>query len=110
KQLQTRATRLIKGVTFSGPPGAGKTHLARVIAHESGAVFHLVSGPSILSKWLGGSQDTIMHRLGVVRDAVRWLIGWAWPSHGHRPGTMHREGGRPRSRPAPTACRPRRTL
>jgi len=49
----------VKGVIFTGPPGTGKTHLARIIAAVSRAKFFLVSGPSIVSKWVGDSEETL---------------------------------------------------
>lgn len=59
EQLAAIGARPVKGIIFTGPPGTGKTHLARVIAHESGAAFYVISGPSIVSKWVGDSEQTI---------------------------------------------------
>lgn len=51
--------RPIKGVLLTGPPGTGKTLLARIIATQAGAQFYDVSGPQILSKWYGQSEEII---------------------------------------------------
>ena len=45
-----------KGVLLSGPPGTGKTLLARAVAAESGASFHQIDGPEIISKHYGDSE------------------------------------------------------
>lgn len=58
-QLDQIGARPVKGILFSGPPGTGKTHLARIIAHESNADFYLISGPSIVSKWVGDTEETL---------------------------------------------------
>ena len=37
----------------AGPPGSGKTLIARAIANETGAFFFLLNGPEIMSKMAG---------------------------------------------------------
>ncbi|KAG2473494.1 MAG: AAA family ATPase, CDC48 subfamily [Nitrosopumilales archaeon] len=48
-----------KGALIYGPPGCGKTLLARALATESGANMILVRGPEILSKWVGESEKAL---------------------------------------------------
>ncbi|KON34241.1 MAG: AAA family ATPase [miscellaneous Crenarchaeota group-6 archaeon AD8-1] len=45
-----------KGVLLHGPPGCGKTLLARAVANESEANFHSINGPEIMSKFYGESE------------------------------------------------------
>lgn len=60
----------IKGVLFTGPPGTGKTHLARIIAHEAKAHFTLISGPEIVSKWVGDSEDLLRRLFEAARSSA----------------------------------------
>jgi len=48
-----------KGVLLYGPPGTGKTLLAKAVANESGANFTSISGPEVMSKWYGQSEQNL---------------------------------------------------
>ncbi len=47
------------GVLLYGPPGCGKTLLAKAIANESGANFMSVKGPELLDKYVGESERAV---------------------------------------------------
>jgi len=46
-----------RGVLLYGPPGNGKTLLAKAVAGESGAHIEIISGPEVLSKWVGEAEE-----------------------------------------------------
>jgi transitional endoplasmic reticulum ATPase len=48
-----------KGVLLHGPPGTGKTLLAKAVANETNANFYSISGPEIMSKFHGESEERI---------------------------------------------------
>ncbi len=48
-----------KGVLLHGPPGTGKTLLARAVAGETDAHFITISGPEIMSKFYGQSEENL---------------------------------------------------
>ncbi|MGB9707984.1 MAG: CDC48 family AAA ATPase [Candidatus Pacearchaeota archaeon] len=48
-----------KGILIYGPPGTGKTLLAKAVATESEANFIQVKGPSLLSMWVGKSEEGV---------------------------------------------------
>ena len=48
-----------KGVLMHGPPGTGKTLIAKAVANESNANFYSLSGPEIMSKYYGQSEENL---------------------------------------------------
>ncbi|MDD5192653.1 MAG: CDC48 family AAA ATPase [Candidatus Nanoarchaeia archaeon] len=48
-----------RGILLYGPPGTGKTLLAKAVAKESEANFIQVKGPSLLSMWVGKSEEGV---------------------------------------------------
>ena len=48
-----------KGIMFIGPPGTGKTMMAKALANESGVNFISINGPSLFSKWLGETEKIL---------------------------------------------------
>lgn len=74
EELKVIGAKPVKGVIFTGAPGTGKTHLARIIAQVSGAKFYLVSGPSIVSKWVGDSEETLRRLFEEAAKQERAII------------------------------------
>lgn len=58
-KLEAINAKPIRGVLFTGDPGTGKTHLARIIANQAGATFYLINGPSIVTKWVGDTEAVV---------------------------------------------------
>lgn len=48
-----------KGVLLHGPPGTGKTMLAKAVASETNSNFILINGPEIMSKYYGQSEENL---------------------------------------------------
>lgn len=48
-----------RGILLHGPPGTGKTMLLRCVAHETDAHVLMINGPSVVSKYLGETENAI---------------------------------------------------
>jgi transitional endoplasmic reticulum ATPase len=63
-----------KGVLLHGPPGTGKTMLAKAVANESEANFISIKGPEVLSKWVGESERAVREVFRKARQAAPTII------------------------------------
>ncbi len=63
-----------KGILLIGPPGCGKTMLARAVATESEANFISIKGPEVFSRWVGESEKAIREVFRKARMASPAVI------------------------------------
>ncbi|MCC7569306.1 MAG: CDC48 family AAA ATPase [Candidatus Methanofastidiosa archaeon] len=66
--------RIPKGIFLYGPPGCGKTMLAKAVAKESAANFISVKGPELLSKWVGESEKALRKIFKKARQVSPTII------------------------------------
>merc|ERR1711963_86042 len=57
--FKTLGVKPPRGVLLYGPPGSGKTLIARAVANETGAFFFLINGPEIMSKMAGEAEGNL---------------------------------------------------
>jgi len=62
------------GLLLYGPPGCGKTHLARATAGEIGANFYTLSLNEVLSMWLGESEKQLANLFSTARNNAPAVI------------------------------------
>jgi len=63
-----------RGTLFFGPPGCGKTLMAKAIASESSANFISVKGPELLTMWFGESEANVREIFDKARTAAPCIL------------------------------------
>jgi transitional endoplasmic reticulum ATPase len=63
-----------KGVLFYGPPGCGKTLLAKAIANECQANFISIKGPELLTMWFGESEANVRDLFDKARQSAPCVL------------------------------------
>merc|ERR1719277_554114 len=63
-----------KGVLFYGPPGCGKTLLAKAIANECSANFISIKGPELLTMWFGESEANVRELFDKARSSAPCVL------------------------------------
>ncbi len=74
KIFKKAGIRGINGILLFGPPGCGKTLLAKALAHETKSNMITIKGPEVLSKWVGESEKNIRDIFKKARELKPSII------------------------------------
>lgn len=73
-QFQSLGINRAQGILLSGPPGCGKTMLAKAVANESGINFISVKGPELLNMYVGESERAVRQVFQRARNSAPCVI------------------------------------
>lgn len=74
ERYQSLGLEVPAGVLFFGPPGCGKTLLAKAVANQSGANFISVKGPELLNMFVGESESRVRQVFTRARASAPCVI------------------------------------
>jgi transitional endoplasmic reticulum ATPase len=96
ERLRAIGAKSLRGVLFTGGPGAGKTLLAQITARAADAAFFKVSGPEIFSKYYGQSAEVLRLVFGAAKAKAPSIIFFDEIDSvaGSRTDTSHEESQR----------------
>ena len=74
KLYEKAGIRPLNGILLFGPPGCGKTLLAKAIATETKTNFITVKGPELFSKWVGESEKSVRNIFRKARQSAPSIV------------------------------------
>lgn len=72
--FERAGTKPPRGILLGGPPGCGKTLLAKAIANESKVNFISIKGPALLSKYVGESEQAVREVFRKAKQASPCIV------------------------------------